>query len=208
MLRGLYAITDDRLTPGTELQAQVEAALRGGTRLVQYRNKSNDTTQRRADAAMLQGLCTRWDALLIVNDDVELAAQVCAAGVHLGREDVAPSIARRRLGKRAIIGASCYDRLDLALEAQDAGVDYVAFGSVFPSPTKPAATRAPLSLIEQAHARLDVPICAIGGITRTNAASVITAGADMVAVISDLFAGDNVQGRAAELSGLFEAIHA
>lgn len=203
MLRGLYAITDARLTPRATLRAQVAAALRGGARLLQYRDKGTDPVLRRADAAMLQSLCRQSNALLIINDDVELAAQVGAAGVHLGREDPDPRLARRRLGPGAIIGASCYDRLDLALQAREAGVDYVAFGSVFPSPTKPYAARAPLCLIEQARAELGLPICAIGGITRANADSVIAAGADMVAVISDLFAGEDVEERARDLSRLF-----
>jgi thiamine-phosphate pyrophosphorylase len=204
VLRGLYAITDARLTPRATLRIQVDAALRGGAHLVQYRDKSGDAAQRRDDAAMLQTLCSDHDALLIINDDVELAAQVGAAGVHLGRGDADPRLARQRLGQKAIIGASCYDRLDLAHEAREAGADYVAFGSVFPSPTKPNAACAPLSLIEQARAELDLPICAIGGITRANAARVVAAGADMVAVISDLFASEDIEERARDLSRLFK----
>jgi thiamine-phosphate pyrophosphorylase len=204
VLRGLYAITDARLTPGATLRIQVDAALRGGARLVQYRDKGGDTAQRHEDAAILQALCRQSSALLIINDDIELAAQVGAAGVHLGRDDPDPRLARRRLGQKAVIGASCYDRLDLAHAAREAGVDYVAFGSVFPSPTKPDAVRAPLSLIEQARAELDLPICVVGGITRANASSAIAAGADMLAVISDLFGGEDIEERARELSRLFE----
>jgi thiamine-phosphate pyrophosphorylase len=204
VLRGLYAITDPRLTAGRVLEDRVRAALRGGARLIQYRDKGADTGRRLAEADLLQRLCIAHDASLIVNDDVELAARVGAAGVHLGRTDTGLSRARERLGPRAIIGISCYDRLDLALAAQDAGADYVAFGSFFPSPTKPDAVEAPLSLLERARERLDIPICAIGGITLANAGTVIAAGADMIAVISDLFGAVDVEARAQALSRLVD----
>jgi thiamine-phosphate pyrophosphorylase len=204
VLRGLYAITDARLTAGEDLARCIEAALRGGARIIQYRDKSDDHARRRAEAAMLQALCLEHGALLIVNDDVDLAIRIGAAGVHLGEGDPAPHLARQRIGPGSIIGVSCYDRLDLALEAQAAGADYVAFGSLFPSPTKPDAVAAPLSLLGQARERLDVPICAIGGITLANAERVIAAGADMIAVISDLFGAQDIELRARELSRLFD----
>ena len=144
-------------------------------------------------------LAKRHRVPFIVNDDVQLALDLDADGVHLGREDGALAAARKRL-KGKLLGASCYDRLDLAQAAVAAGADYVAFGSVFSSPTKPAAVRAPLSLFRN---DLQRPCCAIGGITLQNAPQVIAAGAAMVAVISDLFDAPDIARRAAEYRKLF-----
>jgi thiamine-phosphate pyrophosphorylase len=144
-------------------------------------------------------LARRYDVPVIVNDDVELALEVEAAGAHLGRDDGDLAAARERLGGR-ILGASCYDRRELAEAAVRAGADYVAFGSVFPSLTKPGAVRAPLSLFA---IRLGVPLAAIGGITLQNARSVVEAGADLLAVITDLFEAPDIARRAAQYRELF-----
>ena len=167
--RGLYAITDAVLLPDERLLAAVEQAIVGGARWVQYRDKSEDGGRRLAQAHGLNQLCRRHQIPLIVNDDVELAAQVGAAGVHIGRDDPAFATARARLGETALIGISCYDRLTLALDAERAGADYVAFGAFFPSPTKPDEIRAPLGLLREAKVSLKVPVVAIGGITLDNA---------------------------------------
>ena len=136
--RGLYAITDALLIPDDRLTDAVEQAILGGARLIQYRDKSHDTARRLMQARALNELCQRHAVPLIINDDVELAAQVGAAGVHVGQDDPAFAIARACLGKNALIGVSCYDRLDLALEAARAGADYVAFGAFFPRrPSRP-----------------------------------------------------------------------
>lgn len=184
-LKGLYVLTDERLGEG--LIEAVAAALAGGARLVQYRDKSRDKDRRRAEARQLRELTRRLGALLIVNDDPALAAEVRADGVHLGREDTDIAAARHLLGEAAIIGISCYDSLELGREAAAAGAGYVAFGSVFPSPTKPGAVRAPLELFAAAKRELGVPVCAIGGLTPANAGPVIAAGADMLAVVSAVF---------------------
>ncbi|HHC71366.1 MAG TPA: thiamine phosphate synthase [Thiotrichales bacterium] len=183
--RGLYAITPDRAGP--LLGETAERVLAGGARVLQYRDKGDDAERRLREARMLAALCHRHDALLIVNDDVELAAACGADGVHLGRDDGDPSIARARLGDGAVIGISCYDSLELAESAAAAGADYVAFGSFFPSPTKPEAVRASVELLHDARRRLALPIVAIGGITPENGPALVAAGAHMLAVISGLF---------------------
>jgi thiamine-phosphate pyrophosphorylase len=201
--RGLYSITDALLLPDDRLVAAVEHAILGGAQLVQYRDKSGAVARRLAQAQALNHLCRHHQIPLIINDDVELAVQIGAAGVHIGRDDPAFSTARTRLGESALIGVSCYDRLDLALEAERAGADYVAFGAVFPSPTKPTEIRAPLSLLREARAALQVPIVAIGGITPENAPVLLEAGVDALAVISAVFAQPDIQAAARRFALLF-----
>ena len=201
-LRGLYAITDGRLLPS--LLPGVEAALRGGARLVQYREKSADPARRTAEARALVDLCRSHGVPLIVNDDVELAASLGADGVHLGKDDGDIGPARVRLGPRAIIGVSCYDSLERAVQAAHAGADYVAFGSFFASASKPDAVRAPLGLLTAARARLGIPLCAIGGITPDNGGGLLQAGADMLAVIHGLFGTADIRAAAEGYSRLFK----
>jgi len=200
-LHGLYAITPEGLAPEV-LVARAERALMGGARLLQYRSKDADPQRRAAMARRLATLCRRLDATFIINDDIDLALAVDADGAHLGREDGDLAAARARL-RGKLLGASCYDRIELARTAVAAGADYVAFGSVFASPTKPAAVRAPLSLFTQAQA-LGVPLCAIGGITVENAPTLIRAGADLLAVVSDLFDADDIAARARTYAQLFD----
>jgi thiamine-phosphate pyrophosphorylase len=191
-LRGIYAITETGLADEHFLPA-VEQALRGGIHMLQYRNKIATPTERTAQAQALLELCNRYRVPLIINDDIELAAASGAAGVHLGRNDASLPQARRRLGTAAIIGVSCYNQLPRALEAQAAGADYVAFGSVYPSPTKPDAVRAPLQLFTQAKQSLHIPVCAIGGIRHDNAAPLLESGVDLLAVISAIFAQKDIE---------------
>lgn len=203
-LRGLYAITDGR--QGAALERAVEAALRGGTRLVQYRDKSSDAARRIQEAMALSSLCHQYHAQLIINDDVALAMRCDAAGVHLGRDDMSPERARARLGPAVIIGLSCYNRLPDPRSC--AAADYLAFGALFPSTTKPGAVRASLDLLGEAHAALPgLAVCAIGGITCANAAIVATAGADLIAVVAGLFdAADTatITERARTMAALFQ----
>jgi thiamine-phosphate pyrophosphorylase len=199
---GLYAITPDEA--GTvELLRKARMALAGGARMLQYRNKSADPALRSTQAQALLAVCRASRVPLIINDDLDLAVSVGAEGLHLGRDDVPLSAARARLGAGKILGASCYDRLDLALAARDAGADYVAFGSAFASSTKPGAARAPLSLYREAKSRLACPVVAIGGITRQNARPLIDAGVDALAVISDLFDAPDTERRAREFAQMF-----
>jgi len=192
-LRGLYAITPE------PLQRVAEALASGALCALQYRSKTADAARRMREGRALAQLCREHGVPLIVNDDVELALAVDAAGVHLGRDDGDLAAARARLPGR-ILGASCYDRLELAERAVAAGADYVAFGSVFISPTKPGAVRAPLALFGH---QLGVPKVAIGGITVHNAAQLARAGADAVAVITDLFDAPDVAARAREYAKVF-----
>ncbi|HBH35155.1 MAG TPA: thiamine phosphate synthase [Gammaproteobacteria bacterium] len=198
-LSGLYAIT----TPSENLPQQVEAAIAGGARVIQYRDKSSDQSLRLEQAWQLSMICRAARIHFIINDDIELAARVSAAGVHLGRDDVALKNARRDLGDDAIIGLSCYNDFDLALQAQQQGADYIAFGSFFASPTKPLAARADCSLLQRAKQELQIPVVAIGGITPDNGPLLIEAGADMLAVISALFAQADVEQASRSFAQLF-----
>ena len=203
-LRGLYAITDSLLIPGGQLLPAVASVIRGGARLVQYRSKSPGPSHRAGEARALLQLCHDHNVALIINDDVKLAASIGADGVHLGHQDAALDEARVQMGPRAIIGVSCYDSLERAMTAVHAGADYVAFGSFFPSSTKPEAVPAPLSLLEHARQRLNVPLCAIGGITAANGGILVSAGADMLAVISGIFAQADFEGAARHYARLFK----
>ncbi|MBS99293.1 MAG: thiamine phosphate synthase [Oceanospirillaceae bacterium] len=203
-LHGVYAITDAKLMPTTDqLLTQVELALRGGVRLVQYRDKSDDRVKRYAQAQALNALCQHYSIPLLINDDIELARLVSAAGVHLGQSDGTLAEARSALGEDALIGITCHDQIQLARAAVAGGANYVAFGAFFPSSTKPSAIRAPLSLLSAARAELNCPIVAIGGISVDNASQVISAGADMIAVVNALFAPGETESRAHSLSRLF-----
>ncbi len=200
---GVYALTAE--TTDTEnLLMQVEAALAGGVAVVQYRDKSGDVARRHEQASELVALCHRFDVPLIVNDDLRLADLADADGVHLGRDDGSLREARIILGRDKFIGASCYQSLELAQTAQAAGADYVAFGSFFASPTKPAAPRAPLELLREAALLIRVPLVAIGGITLANAPQLLDAGADSLAVLSALFDAPDIQVAARDLNQLFE----
>lgn len=198
-MRGLYAITPD--SADTEaLLRKVEQALKTGVAMLQYRNKIISKDKRLLQAKELAPLARGYGVPFIVNDDVEIALAVGANGVHLGKADGDLGAARAQLAGR-ILGASCYADLDKAKAAVRAGADYVAFGSVFPSPTKPEAVRAPLALFGN---DLGVPLCAIGGITLENAPALIAAGASLLAVISDLFDAPDIGTRAAEYRRLFQ----
>jgi thiamine-phosphate pyrophosphorylase len=201
-LRGLYVITDNRLSPHDQLLEHVEQALRGGARIVQYRDKQSTQEQRLEAANALNRLCREHDALFIVNDDLFLAQRCAAHGVHLGRDDAMLAEARNFLGPDYIIGASCYNRMDLAIQAVQAGADYIAFGRFFPSGTKPDAVQAERSLLQHARS-LNVPVCAIGGITKANAPELIAAGADMIAVVEGVFGQPDIATAASELASLF-----
>jgi thiamine-phosphate pyrophosphorylase len=203
-LRGLYLITDDRRSGPDALLAAVAAALRGGARVVQYRDKGTDTARRLAEAQALAGLCRAHQVPLLINDDVELAISVGADGVHLGRDDADLPSARVRLPAGSLIGVSCYNRLELARDAAARGADYIAFGSFFPSPTKPQAVRADPGLLRRARRELRLPTVAIGGISPENGAALVRAGADMLAVISAVFAAPDVTAAAQAFARCFD----
>jgi len=196
-LRGLYAITPEH-TERAMLGRQVAQALEGGIEMLQYRRKG---AQDVGEARELAALCRRSGVPFIVNDDLALALACGADGLHLGREDGDIAAARMKLGDK-VLGVSCYDSLAAARAAVAAGAHYVAFGSVFASPTKPSAVRAPHNLFIEARA-LGVPLIAIGGVTLENAPQLLSAGADALAVISDLFDAPDIAGRARAYGKLF-----
>jgi thiamine-phosphate pyrophosphorylase len=203
-LRGLYAITDPNLCPDEHLASQVEAALEGGASVIQFRDKRAHQEIRRSLAKQLLTLCREHQSLLIINDDLSLAREIGAHGVHLGRNDADIHQAREALGEKAIIGISCYNRLELAQEAVEKGADYVAFGRFFPSQTKPEAVQATPELLQLAKRQIDRPLVAIGGITPENGAPLIEAGADMLAVIHGVFGQTDIRNACRQLTNLFE----
>ncbi|KUM41837.1 thiamine phosphate synthase [Pseudomonas sp. EpS/L25] len=206
-LRGLYAITDSALLAEGRLLPYVEAALQGGARLVQYRDKSQDASRRHDDAAALAELCRQHHAHLIINDDLALARQL-GVGLHLGQEDGSLAAARADLGVDAIIGGTCHASLELAEAAAQAGVSYLAFGRFFASSTKPNAPPAPRELLDQARSRFALPVCAIGGVTLDNAPRLLDHGVDLLAVVHSLFSAASageVERRARAFARLFAA---
>ncbi len=204
-LRGLYAITDSQLLADGRLLPYVEAALKGGARLLQYRDKSGDDARRLREAEALAELCARHGADLIIHDDAELAVRL-GVGLHLGQEDGSLAAARALLGPRAVIGGTCHASLELAAKAASEGASYIAFGRFFTSQTKPGAPSATPELLEQARARFGLPITAIGGVSLDNGADLIRRGADLLAVIHALFfapSAAEVEARARAFDALF-----
>lgn len=201
-LTGLYAITPD-WTDTARLLAVTDRILAGGCRVLQYRHKSAAVDLKRAQAAALFDLARRHGALFIINDDLDLALRLGADGVHLGLEDGDPAMARTRLGPGRLLGVSCYQSLAQARLAEALGADYVAFGSFHPSPTKPQAGRADASLLSAARRVLRVPVVAIGGIGPDNAAPLVVAGADLLAVISALYDASDPEAAARSLARLY-----
>lgn len=203
-LRGLYAITPTALClDPPRLLCDVEAALRGGARLIQYRDKSADPARRLDTALALRALCEQHGAKLIVNDDVELAWAANAHGVHLGLDDAPLHEARRRLGPDRIIGITCQDSLARAQAASEGGADYLAFGAFFLSQTKPNARRATLDLLREARLLTRLPLCAIGGITSGRAPVLIEAGADLIAAVEGVFGAPDIERAARHYAGAF-----
>ena len=202
-IRGLYALTPDE-SDTARLTALVQAALEGGARLVQYRNKVASPQLRREQAQALLALCRRHGVPLIVNDDLALAVEIDADGAHLGRDDGDVAAARKRLHGK-LLGASCYNEVARAIAAQQAGADYVAFGRFFDSVTKPGDIRASLDLVAEARRHVHVPIVAIGGITLEHTPRLIAGGVDAVAVISALFSSPDVRRTAQRFATLFTA---
>jgi thiamine-phosphate pyrophosphorylase len=180
----------------------VEEAVAGGASIVQYRSKSPDKDRKTRQALAIRAVCNRHSIPFIVNDEIDLALEIGADGVHIGSNDSPVVDARKRLGDR-ILGVSCYNREDLALEAEKLGADYVAFGSFFPSITKPDAVRAPLALLQMTSLSIKIPVIAIGGITLDNGAALVACGADALAVVTALFDTPDIRTAAKQFSELF-----
>ena len=203
LINGLYAITPE-MSDTAKLLRDVEAALRGGASVLQYRAKTLAVNLKANQAQALQVLCKKYRVPLIVNDDAALAASMSASGVHLGSQDMPIGEAHQSLLAGMLVGVSCYDQLPRAIEAEKNGADYVAFGSFFPSITKPNAVRPSLDLLRDAKHKIACPIVAIGGVTLDNAPLLIEAGADAVAVISALFDADDIEATAHDFASLFQ----
>jgi thiamine-phosphate pyrophosphorylase len=199
--QGLYVITRDETLERDSLLRAVNSAIRGGAAVIQYRVK-HPTNAIEETTALLR-LCRRASIPFIINDNVALAEAVGADGVHLGREDGSIVSAKKRLGPNAIVGVSCYDDIQRAEQAVAMGASYVAFGRFFPSSTKPQAPCAHLQTLEMARERINVPVVAIGGITLANAPELLSAGADLLAVIEGIFGEDNPESAASEFRSLW-----
>ncbi|NOR70197.1 MAG: thiamine phosphate synthase [Methylomarinum sp.] len=182
---GLYAITQtDRKSSDTVIQ-DVYSAIKGGASVIQYRDKNPEDAVYLAK--QLLNLCKQHNVPLLINDDAELAHRIGADGVHIGKDDGGIASARKILGSKAIIGISCYNDINIALQAEANGVDYVAFGRFFPSTSKPLAAPAQIETLQQAKKQIKLPIVAIGGILPDNGEQLLTAGADILAVIGGIF---------------------
>lgn len=201
-LNGLYLVTPD-CDDTALLCQQVKQAVQGGVAMVQYRHKTASAALRLEQASALLTICRQAAVPLLINDHITLAQTLDADGVHVGQHDAAITQARALLGPGKIIGASCYNRFELAEQAQAAGADYIAFGACYPSPTKPQAPRANAALFTQAKQALSVPVVGIGGITLDNAPPLIAAGADALAVITDIFQASDISARCRQYLPLF-----
>ncbi|MBN1839064.1 MAG: thiamine phosphate synthase [Campylobacterales bacterium] len=193
LLQGLYVLTDEFLTPNETLLEQIERVLKSGVRILQYRNKNANEEEALRDCIRLQALCDYYEALFIVDDRLDVAYEMNADGLHVGMDDVGYEEARRRLGKDKIIGVSCYGDIERALHYEALGADYVAFGSFFPSPTKPHSNLVEPSFLEKAKKHLKVPICAIGGINQENIFQLHAYDLAMYSVISAVYKEDAIE---------------
>ena len=202
-LQGLYAITDSNLIKTQAFVSTVEQAIIGGAKIIQYRDKTNDKQRRFVQAQALNYMCKKYNIPLLINDDIMLAQQIGADGVHIGKDDSKLKTARTILGDKAIIGVSCYNQLSLAQQAVADGATYVAFGSFFSSSTKPNAITSEVNLLQQARKILNCPLVAIGGITPVNGTELIEVGADCLAVIQGLFGQTEVKAEAERYAALF-----
>ncbi len=188
-LNGLYVITDEYLTPDETVHSYVEDALIAGASIVQYRNKTKSDEEVEEVCRTLQSLCTSYSVPFIIDDRPHLAAKIDADGLHIGKDDM-PIAEARKIFPRGIIGVSCYGSIRKAREAQQEGADYVAFGSFFASPTKPHSGIISLNVLHKAKEALEIPICAIGGISQTNIGQIAATQTDMISVVSAAFKGN------------------
>jgi thiamine-phosphate pyrophosphorylase len=202
IIKGLYAITPDSADLNTLIQ-KTKSAIEGGAFMVQYRSKIQDRDVKIQQCAAILRLCREYEIPCIVNDDVDMCRILEADGVHLGEKDDNIAEVRHILGEDAIIGSSCYDQLDRAKSAQKEGASYVAFGAMFPTPTKPQAPRATLALLKEAKREIQIPIVAIGGITVNNAHDVIKTGIDAIALINSLYEAKSIKETAETFAKMF-----
>jgi thiamine-phosphate pyrophosphorylase len=202
VLNGLYVVTPD-WDDTDKLMTATESALMGGAQLVQYRHKTADATLRREQATALLDICRKYGIPFIVNDHVDLCMEIDADGIHVGGTDQSVAAVRALVGPDKIVGASCYGTFDLAVDAQQHGASYVAFGGFYPSRVKKYDFKTPFEIVGQAKMQLHVPVVVIGGMTQDNAIPLIAQGTDMVAAISSVYMADDVEAAAREFADLF-----
>ncbi len=201
-MNGLYIVTPD--WDDTERLLRVsEQALQGGAALLQYRHKTAGPELRRIQAAALQALCRRYARPFIINDYVELCLELDTDGIHVGGTDAAVAAVRAAVGPDKIVGASCYGSLELAHAAHLAGASYVAYGGFYASKVKKYPLTTSIDILAQSKAEIPLPSVVIGGMTRENSASLVAAGADMVAAISSIYLAEDPQAAAREFADLF-----
>lgn len=202
-LKGLYAVTNENFSEKKQWLKDIESAIYGGVKIIQYRSKTRNKDFQFQQASSLKKLCEKHECTLIVNDNAVLAKKINADGLHVGRNDISIKEAKKILGENSIIGVSCYNDLERAKSAEKNSASYVAFGSFFQSITKPDAVSADIKILKVAKHELNIPICAIGGINRENAKDVINAGADMIALMSGIFLASDINSEALHISSLF-----
>ncbi|WP_460179398.1 thiamine phosphate synthase [Campylobacter concisus] len=198
----IYAISDDILMPENLALEYVREILECGVKFFQFRSKKVVKNEKLASEIL--NLCEKFGAKFIVNDDVKFAKKIGAKAVHLGKDDEGIKEAFEILGKDAYVGVSCYNDINLAIKAAKNGASYVAFGSVFTSPTKPNAPKCRLEVVKEAKQILNLPVCVIGGINETNICSLSHAKPDLIAVISAIYKNGNIKENIKNLQRIIE----
>ncbi|MEM7541039.1 MAG: thiamine phosphate synthase [Pseudomonadota bacterium] len=199
--RGVYALTRDSVLSIESLLEDCELALRGGVCVIQYRDKANDLQTKSEFASALVSLCHDYDVPCIINDHPQLVIEAQADGVHLGQNDTPYKDARKMLGPDRLIGVSCYSNVEKAQQAARAGADYIAFGSFFPSQTKPHAPPCPLEVLNK---QVPCPTVAIGGINSKNGQKLVDAGADLLAISAAIFTAPDRETAARRCADIFK----
>jgi thiamine-phosphate pyrophosphorylase len=202
-LTGLYVITDKKLIKRAGFIETVEKSIKGGARIVQLREKDTPQNEILNLGRELLKLTRRYDVPLIINDSPELAKEIGADGVHLGGGDTSIKNARAILGDEIIIGVSCYNQIERGLNAVQNGADYVVFGTPYYTPTKPEREPTSIEVLKEAvYVISQIPIFAIGGITKENASEILGTGVDGIAVITSVFGSPDPENAARELATL------
>ncbi len=202
-LYGLYVITDDVLTPPNTLLTQVQESLEGGAKIVQLRDKTSSIEDITKTALILEELCKKYDAVFVLNDKVELAIELGLSGLHIGKSDH-HRVDEIRKNFSGYLGVSCYGDVDFAKEMEEKGIDYVAFGSFFSSPTKPNSNIVDLEVLTKAKEQLNIPVCAIGGLSSDNIEEIMKYKPDMISLINDIWTSQDIKSKASYFASLYE----